>query len=79
MSFDPSTSARSAHCCVTIRLSRSKRSEAPKVTNSMRIAMQDLGLDELVVLHGGRDNWAMGDRMRAVAAVAIPNEIAPLR
>lgn len=56
-----------------------KRSEAPEVTKSMRIAMEDLGLDELVVLHGGKDSWAMGERMRAVAAVGIPDEITPIR
>jgi uncharacterized protein len=56
-----------------------KRSEAPEVTKSMRIAMEDLGLDELVVLHGGKDSWAMGARMRAVAAVSIPDEIVPFR
>jgi hypothetical protein len=41
--------------------------------------MEDLGLDELVVLHGGKDSWAMGARMRAVAAVSIPDEIVPFR
>lgn len=56
-----------------------KRSEAPEVTKSMHIAMADLGLDELVVLHGGKDCWSMGERMRAVAAGAIQDEIAPIR
>jgi len=56
-----------------------KRSEAPEVTKSMQIAMADLGLDELVVLHGGKHSWSMGKRMRAVAAGAIQDEIAPLR
>lgn len=55
-----------------------KRSEAPEVTPSMRIAMQDLKLDELVVVHGGKESWPMGPKMRAVAAMKLRSEIAPL-
>ncbi len=55
-----------------------KRSEAPEVTKSMHIAMQDLGLDELLVVHGGKESWPMGERMRAVAASQLLAEIEPL-
>lgn len=55
-----------------------KRNEAPDITPSMRIAMQDLRLDELVVVHGGKECWPMAPRMRAVAAGSLLDEIAPL-
>ncbi len=55
-----------------------KRNEAPDVTPSMRIAMQDLRLDELVVVHGGRECWPMAPKMRAVAARSMLDEIEPL-
>jgi predicted AAA+ superfamily ATPase len=55
-----------------------KRAEAPEVTKSMHIAMQDLGLDELVVVHGGKECWPMAPNMRAVAARSLLNEVAPL-
>lgn len=54
-----------------------KRSEAPDITPSMRIAMQDLRLDELVVVHGGKECWPMAPKMRAVAAGSMLDEIEP--
>jgi predicted AAA+ superfamily ATPase len=56
-----------------------KLTEAPEVTKSMHIAMADLHLDDLVVLHGGVDCWPIAPRMRAVAAREIWSEINPLR
>lgn len=55
-----------------------KRNEAPDITPSMRIALQDLRLDELVVVHGGKECWRMAPRMRAVAAGRLLDEIEPL-
>lgn len=55
-----------------------KRAEAPDITASMRIAMQDLRLDELVVVHGGKECWPMAPKMRAVAAGRMLDEIEPL-
>lgn len=55
-----------------------KRAEAPSVTKSMQIAMQDLRLDELFVVHGGQECWQMGPKMRAVAARRMLQEIEPL-
>ena len=45
-----------------------KRTSAPKVTRSMRIAIDDLGLDEAVVVHAGRESYPLGERVRAVSA-----------
>ena len=47
-------------------------------TDHLRIAMQDLQLDELVVLHGGKECWPMADRVRAVAAGSLVAELDPL-
>jgi predicted AAA+ superfamily ATPase len=55
-----------------------KRAEAPSVTKSMQIAMQDLRLDALFVVHGGQECWQMGPKMRAVAARRLLQEIEPL-
>lgn len=55
-----------------------KRTEAPELTASMRIALQDLSLDELVVVHGGTECWPMAPKVRAVAATRMLQEIRPL-
>jgi predicted AAA+ superfamily ATPase len=43
-----------------------KRSDAPKLTSSMRIALDDLGLERLVVLHPGERRYPLGARVEAV-------------
>ena len=45
-----------------------KRSSAPTLTPSMRIALRDLRLDRLDVVHAGEGTWPMAERIRAVAA-----------
>ncbi len=55
-----------------------KLSEAPDLTASMHIALRDLKLDQLTVVHGGKENWAMADRVRAVAAHGLLGEIKPM-
>jgi hypothetical protein len=55
-----------------------KRTEAPSLTSSMRIALADLKLQELTVIHAGRDNWRMADKVRAVAARHLLAEVEPL-
>jgi predicted AAA+ superfamily ATPase len=45
-----------------------KRTSAPTVTKSMHIAVQDLHLDSLHVIHGGARSFPMADGIRAVAA-----------
>ncbi|HLQ36531.1 MAG TPA: ATP-binding protein [Planctomycetota bacterium] len=56
-----------------------KRAEAPAMTPSMHIALADLKLDELIVVHGGRENWPMAERVRAVAARNLVTELKPLK
>jgi len=56
-----------------------KLTAAPKVTPSMRIALADLKLDSIDVIHAGEDTFPLGDRMRAVALRRIDVDIAPLR
>jgi hypothetical protein len=43
-----------------------KRTDAPRVTPSMRSALTDLQLDELTVIHAGRDTFPLGKQIRAV-------------
>ncbi|HEX7507255.1 MAG TPA: hypothetical protein VF550_10825 [Polyangia bacterium] len=44
-----------------------KRTVAPKVTPSMQVALQDLKLDSLDVIHAGRDNFPLAKNIRAVS------------
>lgn len=43
-----------------------KRTVAPKVTKSMHIALEDLKLDRLDVVHAGEETFPLGERIRAV-------------
>lgn len=43
-----------------------KRTEAPTFTPSMRIAVKDLGLDSLQVMHAGRESFPLAERVHAV-------------
>lgn len=43
-----------------------KRTDAPKLTPSMRIAMDDLKLDRLIVVYPGERRYALADRIEAV-------------
>ena len=52
---------------------------APEVTKSMRIAMADLRLDRLDVIHVGKDTYALGDRIRAVAFERVQKDVDPQR
>ena len=45
-----------------------KLSSAPAVTPSMRNALRDLKLDELIVVHAGDSSYPLTDRIRAVSA-----------
>ena len=44
-----------------------KRTESPSLTPSMRSALKDLDLHSLTVVHGGRTNYELAPRVRAVA------------
>lgn len=43
-----------------------KRTDAPRVTPSIRIALEDLGLEHVVVLYPGQRRYALADRVEAV-------------
>lgn len=48
-----------------------KRTTAPKLTRSMRSALSDLRLDDLLVVHAGPDSFPLGDDARAIAATDL--------
>ena len=48
-----------------------KRADAPHVTPSMRIAMQDLKLDALYVVYPGAHRYPLADKMEAVPLWAL--------
>ena len=56
-----------------------KLTTTPAVTPSMRIAMQDLKLTRLHVVHSGKDTFPLGDGITAVAARRIFTDLPPLR
>jgi len=43
-----------------------KRTDAPRITPSMRSALSDLRLESLYVIHAGEHSFPMGERIRAV-------------
>ncbi len=51
-----------------------KRVDAPRLTPSMRIAMKDLRLEGLVVLHPGTASYPLGDRVRVMPLAALAGE-----
>ena len=48
-----------------------KRADAPQLTASMRIAMQDLALDALYVVYPGERRYGLADRIEAVPLSAV--------
>lgn len=56
-----------------------KHTVAPAVTKSMRIAMADLGLERLDVIHIGKDTYPLGRGIRAVAFDRLQQDILRLR
>jgi uncharacterized protein len=56
-----------------------KRSTAPAITPSMRIALEDLKLTELYVVHAGDATFPLSKEIRAVALQNLTQEIRPLR
>ena len=56
-----------------------KHTVAPEVTKSMRIAMADLGLSRLDVIHLGKDTYPLGNGIRAVAFERLQKDIGRLR
>jgi predicted AAA+ superfamily ATPase len=56
-----------------------KRTTAPAVTRSMRVALEDLRLADLVVVHAGTRSYVLGPRIRAVALGHLLHEVEPLQ
>lgn len=56
-----------------------KRSSTPVITPSMRIALQDLRLDSLDVIHAGEESFPMASKIRAVAFRHLLQVVRPLR
>ena len=56
-----------------------KHTVAPEVTKSMRVAMQDLALDRLDVIHIGKETYPLGERVRAVAFDQLQQDLTALR
>ena len=55
-----------------------KRTSAPSVTPSMRIAAEDLRLERIDVIHAGKETFPLTANIRAVAARRIWADIDPL-
>ena len=51
-----------------------KRMDAPVMTRSMQIAMEDLALDRLVVLYPGETRYSLGPRVEVVPIRALGSE-----
>ena len=56
-----------------------KRHSAPVITASMRVALSDLGLESLTVVHAGDATYPMAQRLRAVPFPKLSTELRPLR
>ena len=50
-----------------------KRADAPRMTPSIRIALEDLGLERVVVVYPGDTRYAISDRVEAVPVAALAN------
>lgn len=55
-----------------------KRSEAPKLTRSMRSALETLNLDRLDVVHAGTERYRLAPNVRALPASDLAGTLAPL-
>ena len=56
-----------------------KRTEAPRLTESMRSAMKTLDLQRLDVVHAGERMYKLAPRVRALPAERLATELRPLR
>jgi len=55
-----------------------KLTSSPKVTRSMHSALETLRLEELVVIHAGRESFPHAPHIRAVALERLAEDVAPL-
>jgi predicted AAA+ superfamily ATPase len=56
-----------------------KRTDTPKVTVSMRSALETLRLDHLEVVHAGQRSYPLTKRVRAVSAARLSTDLTALR
>lgn len=56
-----------------------KLTSMPAPTASMRVAIADLKLDHLYVLHAGKDTFPLGEQLTAVAAARLLEDLPRLR
>ena len=56
-----------------------KRSTAPDTTRSMHMAIEDLGLKRLHIVHAGSRSLALGPKMRSLALSHVLRDLPPLR
>jgi predicted AAA+ superfamily ATPase len=55
-----------------------KLTTAPRTTRSMHIALQDLDLEEIIVIHAGEGCFPLAEHIRAVALAEAPGALAAL-
>lgn len=55
-----------------------KFTSSPKITNSMKIALDTLKLNRLFVIHAGDKSYQMAEKVYAIAAKNILKEVKPL-
>jgi hypothetical protein len=55
-----------------------KRTDAPSTTKSMHVALRDLALDRLDVVHAGDSTFPIHDSIRAVSLERLWNDVEPL-
>lgn len=55
-----------------------KRTSSPSVTPSMRIALSDLNLSHLDVIHAGEQTFPLSDKVRAVSMRRVWTDLEPL-
>lgn len=56
-----------------------KRSESPRLTRSMRSAMDTLKLDQLDVVHAGTTSYQLAPGVRAVPLAELADVLRPVR
>ena len=56
-----------------------KRTEAPRLTRSMRSALETLDLQRLDVVHAGQRLYKLARHVRALPAAQLATELRPLR
>jgi uncharacterized protein len=56
-----------------------KRSTSPDITRSMHVALTDLGLKRLYVVHAGSRSFPLGPKIQALALARVLDDLQPLR